>query len=152
MSGPTAESRNVGRLVDGSVPVVENAATASPMNLNPAGAALPTVAHADAPPAPLVAMVGSSSAAKIARDPRLISSTRPVYPPMAKLSNVQGDVLVSADVDANGTVIAAKALSGPMFLRQTAEDTVRQWKYEPALVNGKPAPGHVSVKIQFRLR
>jgi protein TonB len=121
------------------------------MIVNPAGAVLPTLAHTNIPPAPPVTVAGSGSAVKIARDPRLISSTRPVYPPMAKQSNVEGDVLISADVDANGAVIAAKALSGPMFLRQAAEDTVRQWKYEPALVDGKPAPGHVSVKLQFRL-
>jgi TonB family protein len=151
MRGPTSESRNVGRLVDGSVPVIEDAATVSPMIPNSAGAVPPTVAHVDFPPALPVSAVGSGSAAKTVRDPKLISSTRPVYPPMAKQSNVEGDVLVSAEIDANGTVIVAKALSGPMFLRQAAENTIRQWKYEPALVNGKPVPGQVSVKLQFRL-
>jgi protein TonB len=150
MSGPTAESRNVGRLVDGSIPVMAD--TAGPMMANPAGAMLPTVARAEMPPAPPVPVAASGSAAKAGREARLISSTRPAYPPLAKQSNVEGDVLVSAEIDENGKVTGAKALSGPMFLRQAAVDTIRQWKYEPALVNGKPAPTQVSVKIQFRLK
>jgi protein TonB len=85
------------------------------------------------------------------RDAKLISSVRPAYPAAAKSSNIQGTVAISASIDANGRVVAAKALSGPMLLRQAAEDSVRQWKYSPSMIDGKPAPSQVTVNVDFRL-
>jgi protein TonB len=71
---------------------------------------------------------------------------------MAKQSNVEGDVVILADIDATGKVVGAKAVSGPNYLREAAIDAVRNWKYEPATLNGRPTPGQVTVKIQFRLK
>ena len=70
---------------------------------------------------------------------------------MAKQSNVEGDVVISAEVDATGKVVEAKAESGPIFLRDAAVDAVRKWKYEPATLNGRQTTGQVTVKIKFRL-
>jgi protein TonB len=91
------------------------------------------------------------AAAKTVRDPKLISSTRPVYPATAKTTNIQGIVTVSASIDANGKVVSAKALSGPILLRQAAADAVSQWKYSPGLIDGKPAPSQVTVSVEFRM-
>jgi outer membrane biosynthesis protein TonB len=52
----------------------------------------------------------------------------------------------------NGKVIAAKATAGPVFLRQAAADAVRNWKYEPATMDGRLTSVKVTVKIQFRLK
>jgi protein TonB len=71
---------------------------------------------------------------------------------LAKQGNVEGDVVVTADIDATGKVIAARATAGPAYLRQAAVDAVRNWKYEPANLNGKPISAQVSIKIQFRLK
>jgi protein TonB len=71
---------------------------------------------------------------------------------MAKQANVEGDVLVSAEIDAAGNVVQAKAVSGPMFLQQAAVDAVRQWKYEPATLDARPSSTHINIKIQFRLK
>jgi protein TonB len=153
MSAPTAESR-AGRLVDGSVPNIADVTTTSAVMGTPGGGLVPSIAHTENQPAPPVAFASASATptAKVARDPRLISSTRPVYPAMAKQSNVEGDVTISADIDATGKVVGAKAVGGPMFLRQAAVDAVREWKYEPALVNGKPGAAQITIKIQFRLK
>jgi protein TonB len=86
------------------------------------------------------------------RDAELISSTRPVYPASAKESKVQGVVTVSAGVDENGNVVSAKAMSGPILLRQAAVDSVKQWKFSPRLVEGKPAPSQVNVGVDFKLK
>jgi protein TonB len=45
-----------------------------------------------------------------------------------------------------------KVLSGPTLLEQAAMDALKQWKYEPAMLDGKAVPMHVTVTIQFRLR
>lgn len=108
-----------------------------------------TAPNLPAPPRP---STPSPLSKTLVREPKLISSTAPVYPPVAKQSNVQGDVVVSASVDANGKVGELAILSGPDALRRAAVDAVRQWKYQPATSNGTPVPSQVTVKVEFRLR
>jgi protein TonB len=74
-----------------------------------------------------------------------------VYPAFAKQSNVQGKVVVNATVDAKGDVVNVNAVSGPPFLRQAAMDAVKQWKYSPAQIDGRPASAQVTVSLEFRL-
>jgi TonB family protein len=83
---------------------------------------------------------------------RMISSVPPTYPAMAKSQHVAGNVRVDALVDANGRVITMKVVAGPSLLHQAAMDALRQWKYQPATLNGKPVPMHLTVTIQFRLQ
>jgi protein TonB len=148
MNTPTVESRS-GRLVDGSVPNIEDAAVSGAVKVPGAGL-VSTVSHPTAPPPP-GAFLGAGSSAITASEPKLISSTRPAYPQLAKQGNVEGDVVITADIDATGKVIAARATAGPAYLRQAAVDAVRNWKYEPANLNGKPTSAQITIKIQFRL-
>jgi TonB family protein len=83
---------------------------------------------------------------------RMISSVPPIYPAMAKSQHVAGDVRVDALVDANGRVVTMKVVAGPSLLHQAAMDALRQWKYQPATLNGKPVSMHLTVTIQFRLQ
>jgi hypothetical protein len=46
-------------------------------------------------------------------------------------------------------VTSATPVSGPKALYKKAEDTVKEYVYQPATRNGKPVPAHVQVKIQF---
>jgi len=41
-------------------------------------------------------------------------------------------------------------LSGPPSLRLPALRALKDYKYQPATLNGNPVPAHVTVKIQFR--
>jgi len=83
---------------------------------------------------------------------RLISSVPPEYPAMAKAQHVSGGVTIDALIDSNGRVARMKVLSGPTLLEQAAMDALRQWKYEPAKLDGKAVPMHLTVTIQFRLQ
>ncbi len=98
-----------------------------------------------APPAPLP--VGGD-----VRAARLISSVPPQYPAMARSQRVGGDVKIDALVDVNGQVAGTKVVSGPVLLQQPAMDAVRRWKYEPAQLNGKAVPMHLTVTVQFKLQ
>ena len=151
MVAPTPDSR-AGRLVDGSVPEIEVASAARPAIGTPGGDLIPTVSHMDSPPAPPAGVARPSSSGKIVVSPKLISSSRPVYPSQARQSNIEGDVLIAAEIDATGRVISAKATAGSVFLRQAAIDAVWNWKYEPATIDGKPTSSQVSLRIQFRLK
>ncbi len=82
---------------------------------------------------------------------KLISSVSPVYPTLAKNQHVSGSVMVDALIDANGRVTTMKVASGPTLLQQAAMDALKQWKYQPASLDGKPVAMHLTVTIQFRL-
>jgi TonB family protein len=83
---------------------------------------------------------------------KLLSSVPPSYPTLAKNQHIAGDVRVDALIDASGRVTTMKIVSGPPLLHQAAMDALRQWKYQPATLNGNAVPMHLTVTIQFRLR
>jgi TonB family protein len=80
---------------------------------------------------------------------RLLKSVPPVYPPMARTNHVSGDVEMDALIDANGNVTELKVVSGPPILQQAAMDAVRQWKYDPARLNGQPVAMHLGLTVRF---
>ena len=84
--------------------------------------------------------------------PISVSAVLPEYPLIAKDQRLEGDVRLDAVIDVNGRVSATKAISGPVLLQQAAVDALRQWRYRPATLNGKPVPMHLSVTIRFRVR
>jgi TonB family protein len=85
------------------------------------------------------------------KQPRLISSGMPVYPPVAKAAKVEGDVVIRTTVDEKGRVAHMEVVSGPMALRQAAQDALRKWQYQPSLLNGQPISVQMEVTIRFRL-
>jgi TonB family protein len=60
----------------------------------------------------------------------------PTIPTLARSSQTQGSVNVAVVIDEQGNVISAKAIDGPVVLRQAAENAARQWKSRPAMRNG----------------
>jgi TonB family protein len=86
------------------------------------------------------------------RPAKLISKVSTVYPILAKNQHVTGDVLIDALIDAEGHVTTMKIISGPTLLHQAAMAALRQWKYQPASLDGKPVAMHLTVTLQFRLQ
>jgi protein TonB len=81
---------------------------------------------------------------------KLLKSVQPVYPAMARSQHVSGNVQIDALIDADGNVGAMKVLSGPALLRDAALQSLKQWKYQPAELDGKPTSMHLTVTLQFR--
>ena len=100
-----------------------------------------------APPAPAVNTVVGG----MVQMARLIHEVPPIYPAIAKSTHVSGNVVVDALIDAKGNVKTAKVLSGPAMLQQAAIETVRQWRYEPARLDGQAVAMHLTVTVKFRL-
>jgi TonB family protein len=75
----------------------------------------------------------------------------PIYPSIAKTDHVQGTVVVQTTIGTDGTVIAARAISGPPGLRQASVDSVRQWKFRPFLILGEPVEVETQLQIIFTL-
>ena len=150
MGSPRAPKQDHSSPGEGIAPMTDIASTEAVGGAPPAGMLTSAGRISNQPASPLFAPA-PVAAAKTASDPKLISSTRLVYPAAAKASNIHGNVMVSASIDTNGKVVSAKALSGPFLLRQAAEESVKQWKYSPGLIDGKPASSQVTVNVEFRL-
>ena len=82
---------------------------------------------------------------------RLRHEVRPEYPDAARQAGVQGTVVLSTVVNAQGAVTQVKTVSGPEALALAATDAVRWWRYEPYLVNGQPVPVETTITVNFRL-
>ena len=82
---------------------------------------------------------------------KLIYKVNPVYPPLAVKAHVQGNVILEAIVDEEGSVSTLKVLSGHPLLVDAALQAVRQWKYSPTVLNGEPVSIIATVTVVFRM-
>lgn len=80
-----------------------------------------------------------------------IKSVAPVYPPVARAAKVQGSVVILARIGRNGEVAALQVLSGHPMLVQAAMEAVRQWQFQPYVVNGEPAEVEAQLTVNFVL-
>jgi TonB family protein len=86
------------------------------------------------------------------RPPRVISRVDPIYPAEAKLAGVSGMAIVEAYVNSQGGVDSVSVVRDPGHgLGQAAADAVKQWQFEPAIVDGKPAAFTFNITINFKL-
>lgn len=73
----------------------------------------------------------------------------PTIPTLARSSQTQGSVNVAVVIDEQGNVISAKAIDGPVVLRQAAENAARQWKFRPAMRNGTAIQTTQTIRFNF---
>lgn len=83
---------------------------------------------------------------------RAIHRATPEYPPIAKQARAQGDVIVQLTVDEEGYVIAAAAVSGHPLLQQAAVRAVKQYRFEPTLLDGVPVKVMGRIVVTFTLQ
>jgi TonB family protein len=84
--------------------------------------------------------------------PRKVIHVNPVYPPDALAARRQGTVVVEAMIGLDGAVEDTKVVrSIPMF-DAAALDAVRQWRFEPFLINGMPTRVIMTVTVGFSLK
>ncbi|HZW91997.1 MAG TPA: energy transducer TonB [Candidatus Eremiobacteraceae bacterium] len=63
---------------------------------------------------------------------KLVSKTVPQYPGLCRPLRIQGNVRADVLVAPNGKVKSLEVKGGHPLLVQSAEDALRQWKWEPA--------------------
>ena len=85
------------------------------------------------------------------REPRKLKHVNPSYPSMARQARVQGIVILECTIDAQGRIADVRVLRGVPLLDQAAIQAVRQWVYEPTLIDGVPTPVIMTVTVNFRL-
>ena len=85
------------------------------------------------------------------RAPTRTQFVEPVYPQTARAAGVQGVVILELVIGADGAVSNARVLRSIPLLDQAALDAVRQWRYEPTLLNGVPTPVIMTATVNFSL-
>jgi len=83
--------------------------------------------------------------------PQVVRQIPPEYPELAKMSELEGVVMVQIGVDEFGNVVEARVLQGTEGLNQAAIDAVMQWKFTPARQRDVPVPVRIVVPIRFTL-
>lgn len=83
--------------------------------------------------------------------PVLIQRVEPVYPVLAKQSGIEGAVVLEARVNSSGQVNDLRVASGNSLLAAAALRAVRQWRYRPTRLNGKPVEVPIRITLNFEL-
>jgi protein TonB len=85
------------------------------------------------------------------KPPKLVRRVEPIYPNIALQAGVQGIVILEATTDVYGRVANVRVLRSLVLLNEAAMDAVRQWVYEPLMINGRPIPVTFTVTVRFVL-
>jgi periplasmic protein TonB len=84
--------------------------------------------------------------------PRKIREVKPVYSAIAIAAHVQGRVIIEAMTDIYGRVRSARIISSASpLLNESALTAIKQWLYEPYILNGIPKPVVFTATITFSL-
>jgi protein TonB len=97
------------------------------------------------PPQERIRVGGQVQAAKIS------NQVRPVYPQLARQARIQGTVRLEAVISKDGTIEELKLVSGHPLLVQAAMDAVKQWRYQPTMLNGVPVEVITTIDVNFTL-
>jgi periplasmic protein TonB len=84
-----------------------------------------------------------------AHAPVRLSGSSPVLPPAARRAGRRGPVLLEVRVDETGAVTVQKVVRGHALLDDEAIPAVRQWRYAPFVLDGRPTPLVQTVLVNF---
>ena len=82
---------------------------------------------------------------------KLVRQPRPLYPAEAKAARIQGTVRLKAIIAMDGTVKSLEVVEGDPTLAAAAITAVKQWVYEPTLLNGDPVEVSTAIDVHFTL-
>jgi TonB family protein len=84
-------------------------------------------------------------------DLKLTTEVQPVYPPKARAAGISGSVVLDATISKEGVPENLKVVKGPRDLQSSALDAVRQWRWQPYLLNGDPIEVKTTVTVVYSL-
>jgi TonB family protein len=75
----------------------------------------------------------------------------PEYPEEARSKGIQGPVVLDVHIGRDGSVQDATLVNGPPLLADAAIAAVKQWRFKPHYLHGRPAEMQTRVQLNFRL-
>lgn len=82
---------------------------------------------------------------------RLLRRVDPSYPLEAVQQRIEGTVRLHAVIGKDGKILSLEPQSGPPLLVGSAEIAVREWRYAPTLLDGRPVETQADIRLVFRL-
>jgi periplasmic protein TonB len=101
------------------------------------------------PPSAPAMPAGPIRVGGVVKEPRPVKMVPPVYPPLASRARVSGVVVLEATLTTDGTVAEIHVVSGHPLLTDAAIRCVKQWRYEPTLLNGTPVAVILTARVRF---
>jgi TonB family protein len=84
-------------------------------------------------------------------DQKLLYRVDPIYPALAAQARIQGIVRLDIVISKEGSVKNISVISGHPLLVPAALDAVKQWTYQPTLLNGAPVEVIMEAAVPFTL-
>jgi len=81
---------------------------------------------------------------------QLVNRVEPVYPHVAAITGIQGQVKLHAIIARDGSIQSLNAISGHPLLVRAALDAVGQWRYRPYYLNGEAVEVETFITVNFR--
>ncbi|MGB9071346.1 MAG: TonB family protein [Terriglobales bacterium] len=79
----------------------------------------------------------------------VVHTVAPVYPPEALAQKLQGAVVLQALIARDGTVEDVKILRGYFLLGRAAVAAVKQWRFRPYTLDGRPLETRTVITVNF---
>jgi TonB family protein len=79
-----------------------------------------------------------------------VTKMAPLYPAEAAQKAMGGTVHVRAIIGKDGRVEDVRPINGPLMLITAAVDSIRQWRYQPTLLEGQPIEMQEDFTVEFR--
>jgi TonB family protein len=83
---------------------------------------------------------------------QLVHQVDPIYPDEARAARIGGEVLLHVVLATDGTIKELNLVQGDPILAKAALEAVKQWRYKPTLLNGKPVEVDSTISMVFRAR
>jgi len=85
-----------------------------------------------------------------AQNAKIVNHVAPVYPASAAQGHIFGAVELRVMIGKDGAVQSVNVISGHPLLVQSASDAVKQWRYQPTLVNNQPVEVETTVTVEYK--
>jgi protein TonB len=82
---------------------------------------------------------------------QLIRRVEPIYPPLPRQIQREGRVELHAIISATGTIESLEVISGDPLFIQSALSAVREWRYRPTILNGRPIEVDTRITVIYTL-
>lgn len=93
--------------------------------------------------------IGPKRIISVLSEGQLVNRVEPIYPPICKISGIQGQVKLHAIIARDGRIQSLSAVSGHPLLVRAALDAVEQWRYRPYVLNGEAVEVETFITVNF---
>jgi protein TonB len=80
---------------------------------------------------------------------QLVNRVEPIYPHIAVISGIQGQVKLHAIIGRDGRIQSLNLVSGHPLLARAALEAVEQWRYRPYVLNGEAVEVETLITVNF---